>query len=86
MTLKFTILGCGSSAGVPFDADQILIRGDPGEARFAVFHLKEGRLQAVEALNAPPEFMAGRQFIASGRVIDTAKLVDSAVSMKAVAD
>lgn len=73
-------------AGVPFDADEILVRGDPGQARFAVFHLKDRRIQAVEAVNAPPEFMAGRQLIASGRSIDPTKLADPSVSMKAVAD
>jgi len=73
-------------AGVPFGADEILVRGDPGLAKFAVFHLKDRRVQAVEAVNAPPEFMAGRQLIASGRTIDKVKLADPAVSMKAVAD
>jgi 3-phenylpropionate/trans-cinnamate dioxygenase ferredoxin reductase subunit len=51
-----------------------------------VFHLKDRRIQAVEAVNAPPEFMMGRQLIASGRPVDPVKLVDPAVSMKAVAD
>ena len=73
-------------AGVPFEADEILVRGDPGQAKFALFHLKDRRIQAVEAVNAPPEFMAGRQLIASGRTIDKVKLADPAVSMKAVAD
>jgi 3-phenylpropionate/trans-cinnamate dioxygenase ferredoxin reductase subunit len=73
-------------AGVPFEADEILIRGDTGQAKFAIFHLKDRRIQAVEAVNAPPEFMAGRQLIASGRTIDKVKLADPAVSMKAAAD
>lgn len=73
-------------AGVPFDADQIVMRGDPDQAKFAVFHLKERRIQAVEAVNAPPEFMAGRQLIASGTTVDPSKLADPSTSMKAVAD
>jgi 3-phenylpropionate/trans-cinnamate dioxygenase ferredoxin reductase subunit len=72
-------------AGVPFDTDEILIRGDVSAAKFAVFHLKAGRIRAVEAVNAPPEFMAGRQLIGSGRAIDRVKLADPAVSMKDVA-
>lgn len=72
-------------AGVPFDVDQILVRGEPSQAKFAVFHLKDRRIQAVEAVNAPPEFMAGRQLIASGKPVDIAKLADPSVSMKAVA-
>jgi 3-phenylpropionate/trans-cinnamate dioxygenase ferredoxin reductase subunit len=33
-------------AGVAFDADEIVVRGDPAAAKFAVFHLKAGRLLA----------------------------------------
>jgi 3-phenylpropionate/trans-cinnamate dioxygenase ferredoxin reductase subunit len=73
-------------AGVPLDSDQILVRGDPSQAKFAVFHLKDGRIRAVEAVNAPPEYMAGKQLIASGKTVDPAKLLDLGVSMKAVAD
>ncbi len=72
-------------AGVPFDADQILVRGDPATAKFAVFHLKGDRVQAVEAVNSPPEFMAGRMLILNRRPVSIAKLADSTVSMKEVA-
>lgn len=73
-------------AGVPFDVDQIVMRGAPDQTKFAVFHLKGRRIQAVEAVNAPPEFMAGRQLIASGMTVDPRKLADPSTSMKAVAD
>jgi len=72
-------------AGVSFDADDILVRGDPATAKFAVFHLKGDVIRAVEAINAPAEFMAGRQLIGSQKPIDRAKLADRAVSMKEVA-
>ena len=72
-------------AGLPFDGDSLLIRGDPGDAKFAVFHLKGDLIQAVEAVNAPPEFMAGRQLIGSRRPIARERLADGAISMKVVA-
>ena len=72
-------------AGIAFDSDDILVRGDPAAAKFAVFHLKGPVIRAVEAVNAPAEFMAGRQLIGSERPIDRAKLADTAVSMKEVA-
>ena len=72
-------------AGLPFDVDSILIRGDPATAKFAVFHLAGDVIQAVEAVNAPAEFMGGRQLIASRRPIVRARLADTAVSMKEVA-
>ena len=72
-------------AGLPFDGDALLVRGDPASAKFAVFHLKGDLVQAVEAVNAPPEFMAGRQLIGSRRPVALDRLADSAVSMKEVA-
>jgi 3-phenylpropionate/trans-cinnamate dioxygenase ferredoxin reductase subunit len=72
-------------AGLPFDADDVLVRGDPASARFAVFHLKGDRIQAVEAVNAAPEFMAGKQLIGSRKPVARDKLANPAISMKEVA-
>ncbi|QTC92025.1 NAD(P)/FAD-dependent oxidoreductase [Brevundimonas goettingensis] len=72
-------------AGLPFDADRQIVRGDLPEGRFAVFHLAGDRVVCVEAVNAPPEFMAGRLLIGRGTPVDPAKLADPAVSMKEVA-
>ncbi|WP_425992766.1 NAD(P)/FAD-dependent oxidoreductase [Brevundimonas sp. TWP2-3-2] len=71
-------------AGYPFDSDRIVVRGDPATASFAVFHLSGDRVQAVEAINAPPEFMMGRKLIGERRAVDVEKLADKAVSMKEV--
>jgi 3-phenylpropionate/trans-cinnamate dioxygenase ferredoxin reductase subunit len=72
-------------AGLPFDADRQVVRGDVAAAKFAVFHLKGDLVQAVEAVNAPPEFMAGKQLIARRTPVDIARLMDPAISMKDVA-
>jgi 3-phenylpropionate/trans-cinnamate dioxygenase ferredoxin reductase subunit len=71
-------------AGLPFDADRQVVRGDPSAGGFAVFHLNGDRVVCVEAVNAPPEFMAGKQLIGKGTPVDAAKLADVSVSMKAV--
>ncbi|HEY0052120.1 MAG TPA: oxidoreductase C-terminal domain-containing protein, partial [Caulobacteraceae bacterium] len=72
-------------AGLPQGGERRLVRGDPASGRFAVFHLDGDRLMAVEAVNAGPEFMGGRQLIAARRPVDPEKLADTGVSMKAVA-
>jgi 3-phenylpropionate/trans-cinnamate dioxygenase ferredoxin reductase subunit len=72
-------------AGYAFDVDEIVIRGDPKSAKFAVFHLNGDKLQSVEAVNSPPEFMMGRQLIGNRKPVDKTKLADPAVSMKEVA-
>ncbi len=71
-------------AGLPFEADRRVVRGDPDTARFAVFHLREGQVRAVEAVNAAPEFMAGRQLIARRAPVDPDRLADPATPLKAL--
>jgi hypothetical protein len=46
--------------------------------------LSRGRVQAVEAVNAAPEFMVGRQWIASRREVDPVRLGDVGVPIKDV--
>jgi 3-phenylpropionate/trans-cinnamate dioxygenase ferredoxin reductase subunit len=72
-------------AGYAFDVDEILVRGDPAGAKFAVFHLKGDQVQSVEAINAPPEFMMGKMLILNRKPVNKAKLADPTVSMKEVA-
>ncbi len=71
-------------AGYPFDSDRIVVRGDPATTSFAVFHLSGDKVQAVEAINAPPEFMMGKKLIGERRAVDVEKLADKTVSMKEV--
>ncbi|MGC1303125.1 MAG: oxidoreductase C-terminal domain-containing protein, partial [Caulobacteraceae bacterium] len=73
-------------AGLPLGATRTLVRGHPATARFAIFHLDAGdHVLAVEAINAPPEFMAGRQLIAARKPVDPERLRDLEISMKEVA-
>jgi 3-phenylpropionate/trans-cinnamate dioxygenase ferredoxin reductase subunit len=71
-------------AGLPFDADRQVVRGDPASGAFAVFHLQGDRIVCVEAVNVPAEFMGGRLLIGKGTPVDAALLADPAVSMKSV--
>jgi 3-phenylpropionate/trans-cinnamate dioxygenase ferredoxin reductase subunit len=72
-------------AGVPFDTDRLVLRGDIATARFALFHLQQGRVVAVEAVNSPPEFMAGKMLIEKGTVVDPERLADVSIPMKELA-
>ncbi len=72
-------------AGVPFDSHRLVIRGSIEDAKFAIFHLsEENRVLAVEAVNMPGEFMAGRALVGSARVIDPTRLADPATLIKEI--
>jgi 3-phenylpropionate/trans-cinnamate dioxygenase ferredoxin reductase component len=69
-------------AGLAWPNDRTVLRGDPASRKFAVFHLREGRVAAVEAVNAAPEYLVGRKLIAEGKVVAPEKLADTAIPMK----
>ena len=55
-------------AGLPIGAARVEVRGDPTQGKFAVVHFAaDGRMCAVEAINVPAEYMAGRATIAKER-------------------
>ena len=73
-------------AGLPFEVAETVVRGDPGSASFAIFHLAEdGAVQSVEAVNAPAEFMAGRMMIARRRRVVASRLADVSCSIRELA-
>jgi 3-phenylpropionate/trans-cinnamate dioxygenase ferredoxin reductase subunit len=73
-------------AGIPFDAAEIVVRGDVAAAKFALFHLTaDGTVQAVEAVNASTEFMGGRRIIAKRKRLTPERIADMTTSMQELA-
>ena len=69
-------------AGLARPGDRLVLRGDPASRKFAVFHLREGKVAAVEAVNAAPEYIVGRKLIADGTPIAAERLADLSIAMK----
>jgi 3-phenylpropionate/trans-cinnamate dioxygenase ferredoxin reductase subunit len=69
-------------AGLPWPGDRLVQRGDPAARKFAVFHLREGKVAAVEAVNAAPEYLVGRKLIGEGTAVSAERLADTAIPMK----
>ncbi len=72
--------------GLPFDATEIVVRGDVAAGKFALFHLTEdGTVQAVEAVNASTEFMGGRRIVQRRKKLTPAQIADMTVTMQTLA-
>jgi 3-phenylpropionate/trans-cinnamate dioxygenase ferredoxin reductase component len=73
-------------AGIRASHDDTVIRGDPKSRQFAVFYLRggldDGRIVAVESVNAVSEHMIGRKLIAARARVCARKLADLAHPMK----
>ncbi len=70
--------------GFSADGDRQVLRGDMREKAFAVFHLQGDRVVAVDAVNSPREFLAGKKLF--GKTVDAEALADPAVETKTLAD
>jgi len=72
-------------AGLSQDYDEIVVRGDPKDRKFAAFYLRNGTLIAVDAVNSAPEFLASKKLIMTGAKLAPATLGDTSISMKDIA-
>ena len=72
-------------AGLARPTDHLVLRGNPEARKFAVFHLRDGAVAAVEAVNAAPEYLVGRKLIADGAKIAPERLADTSIPMKSIA-
>jgi 3-phenylpropionate/trans-cinnamate dioxygenase ferredoxin reductase component len=64
------------------DADQLLLRGDPGGTSWAACWLDGARLVALLTVNAPRDLMQGRRVIEAGLPVEAARLADTAVPVR----
>jgi 3-phenylpropionate/trans-cinnamate dioxygenase ferredoxin reductase subunit len=71
-------------AGLAKPGDEIVLRGDPASRKFSVFHVRNGVVAAVEAVNSAPDYIVGRKLIAEGKSVPAATLADSTILMKSL--
>lgn len=72
------------TTGLPTGADSHLLRGNPDEGRFTVFHLRAGRLIAADSVNSPADHMAARRLVAARTSFSPEQLGDVAVPLKSL--
>ena len=69
-------------AGVSDGYDESVLRGDPAGRAFSCAYLREGRLIALDAVNAPRDFVQAKPLIANAAMPDKARLADAATMLK----
>jgi 3-phenylpropionate/trans-cinnamate dioxygenase ferredoxin reductase subunit len=69
-------------AGLNFDYDQAIVRGDPDTRAFSCCYLRGRELLAIDCVNNPKDFMAGKKLIGDRAQFDLDKLADASVALK----
>ena len=73
------------SVGLSVGHDGVVVRGDPAARSFSVLYLLEGRVLALDCVNATRDYVQGRKLIESGAVADPAALGDPEIPLKSLA-
>jgi 3-phenylpropionate/trans-cinnamate dioxygenase ferredoxin reductase subunit len=70
------------TVGLSVGHDSTVVRGRPEERSFSVVYLREGRVIALDCVNATRDYAQGRKLVLEGARPDPARLADAAVPLK----
>ena len=71
-------------AGLSFDADEFVTRGDQASGAFSVYHYRKGKLIAVDSVNEGADHMIARRLLAGGYSPPPAVVGDVTQDLKAL--
>jgi 3-phenylpropionate/trans-cinnamate dioxygenase ferredoxin reductase subunit len=72
------------TVGLSAGHDAVVIRGEPATRSFALVYLREGRVVALDCVNATRDYVQGRALVAAGAMVDPATLADTGTPLKAL--
>jgi 3-phenylpropionate/trans-cinnamate dioxygenase ferredoxin reductase subunit len=70
------------TVGLSVGHDAVVLRGRPEERRFSVLYLLEGRVIALDCVNATRDYAQGRRLVETGAVVDRGSLSDPSLALK----
>ncbi len=70
------------TAGLSVGYDRTVLRGKPEDRSFSVVYLKQGRVIALDCVNAVKDYVQGRKLVEAGAKPDPARLADASVPLK----
>ena len=73
------------TVGILSGSDEIVVRGVPAARSFSVIYLREGRVIALDCVNATPDYVQGKALVVEGLAIAPARLADITTPLKQLA-
>lgn len=68
--------------GLSIGHDGTVLRGDPAARSFSLIYLKQGRVIALDCVNAARDYVQGKALVEQGAAVTPAALADTAVPLK----
>jgi 3-phenylpropionate/trans-cinnamate dioxygenase ferredoxin reductase subunit len=72
------------TVGLSIGHDQAVVRGDIASRSFSVVYLRQGRVIALDCVNAPKDYVHGRALVVGRAMVPVNRLQDAATSLKEV--
>ncbi len=72
------------TVGLSIGHDAAVLRGDPATRSFSVVYLRQGRVVALDCVNAMRDFVQGKALVVAGASIDPALLADASQPLKSL--
>ena len=72
------------TVGLSIGHDSTVLRGNPANRNFSVIYLKQGRVIALDCVNAVKDYVQGRKLIETKAELDPALLANAATPLKAL--
>ncbi len=73
------------TVGLSVGYDATVVRGDPDARSFSVIYLKQGRVIALDCVNATKDYVQGRALVVEGMTIAPTQLEDTKMTLKDLA-
>ena len=70
------------TVGLSTGHDQAILRGDPASRSFSVVYLRQGRVIALDCVNAMRDFVQGKALVADGATVPVEALADAGRPLK----
>ncbi|HEX9946936.1 MAG TPA: FAD-dependent oxidoreductase [Allosphingosinicella sp.] len=70
------------TVGLSVGHDSTVVRGRPEERSFSVLYLLDGRVIALDCVNATKDYVQGRKLVLERKVVPAERLADSSVQLK----
>ena len=70
------------TVGLSAGHDMAVTRGDPASRSFSIVYLRQGKVIALDCVNATRDYAQGRALVMAGAALDGAALADPAVPLK----
>lgn len=72
------------TVGLSIGHDATVLRGDPATRSFSVIYLKQGKVIALDCVNAVKDYVQGKKLVEASAQIPADQLADSATPLKAM--